>query len=79
MFGSVGDLDPIRTLAAIRCPTLVVHSELDPIPVEWAHVLLDAIPGADFVLLEGAGHFPHVEDPDLLADAVLPWLTKHAA
>jgi proline iminopeptidase len=79
MFGSVGGLDPIRTLAGIRCPTLVVHSELDPIPVEWAHVLVDAIPGADFVLLEGAGHFPHVEDPDLLADAVLPWLTKHAA
>jgi proline iminopeptidase len=79
MIGSVGALDPLRTMAGIQCPTLVVHSELDPLPVAWAHVLVDAIPGADFVLLEGAGHFAHVEDADQLADAVLPWLTKHAA
>jgi proline iminopeptidase len=43
-----------------------------------AYALVDTIPGADFVLLEGAGHFPHVEDGDQLASAVLPWLAKHA-
>jgi proline iminopeptidase len=79
MIGSVGSLEPIRTLAGIQCPALVVHSELDPLPVEWAHVLVEAIPGADYVLLEGAGHFAHIEDANQLADAVLPWLTKHAA
>jgi proline iminopeptidase len=78
MIGSVGALDPMRTFASIRCPTLVIHSELDPVPVEWAHALVDAIPGADYVLLEGASHFAHIEDADQLANAVLPWLTKHA-
>lgn len=78
MIGSVGALDPMGTLAGIQCPTLVVHSELDPLPVEWAHALVDTIPGADYVLLEGASHFAHIEDADRLADAVLPWLTKHA-
>ncbi|WP_436499651.1 alpha/beta fold hydrolase [Actinokineospora sp. HUAS TT18] len=79
MFGSLGALDPMSTLAAIECPTLVVHSELDPVPVEWAHALVDAIPGADYALLEGGSHFAHVEDADQLCDAVLPWLNKNAA
>jgi pimeloyl-ACP methyl ester carboxylesterase len=58
---------------------LLVHSELDPVPVEWAHTLADTIPGADYVLLEGASHFAHLEDADQLANGVLPWLTKDAA
>ena len=79
MFANLGALDPMRTFAGIQSPTLVVHSELDPVPVEWAHALVDTIPGADYVLLEGANHFAHIEDADQLANAVLPWLTKHAA
>ena len=78
MIGSLGALDPMRTFAGIRCPTLLVHSELDPVPVEWAHTLVDTIPGADFVLLEGAGHFAHIEDADRLARAVVPWLIDRA-
>lgn len=76
MIGSLGALDPMRTFAGIRCPALLVHAELDPIPVEWTNALVDVVPGADFVLLEGASHFVHVEDATFLADEVLPWLTK---
>lgn len=78
MFASLRGLDPFRTLAGIRCPALVVHAELDPVPVEWAHVLVDVIPGADYLLLEGASHFPHIEDPGELASGVLPWLARYA-
>jgi proline iminopeptidase len=77
MFGTLAALDPMRTFASITCPTLVVHSELDPVPVEWAHTLVDTIPGADYVLLDGANHFPHIEDADQLTNGVLPWLAKH--
>ena len=79
MIGSVGAVDPMRAFASIRCPSLLVHSQLDPVPVEWAHALVETIPDADYVLLEGASHFAHIEDADQLANAVLPWLTKHAA
>jgi proline iminopeptidase len=79
MIDTLGALDPMQTFARIQCPTLLVHSELDPVPVEWAHALVATIPGADYVLLEGASHFAHIEDADQLASAVLPWLTKHAA
>lgn len=76
MMGSIGALDPMGTFARIGCPTLVVHSELDPIPIEWNQLLVDTIPDADFVLIEGGSHFPMVENADALRDAVVPWLKK---
>ena len=74
---SIGALDPMRQLAGLRSPALVVHSEQDPIPVEWSRALADTIPEADFVLLEEASHFSMVEDAEQLRTAVVPWLRKH--
>ncbi len=76
MMGSLGGLDPIRRFAAIEAPALVVHSELDPIPVEWSRFLAATIPSADFALLEGGSHFPMVEDAEQLRSTVVPWLGK---
>ncbi len=78
MMGSLGALDPIRRLAGIEVPTLVVHSELDPIPQEWSRFLAATIPDADFALLDGGSHFPMVEDPEQLRTTVVPWLGKHS-
>ncbi len=77
MMGSLGALDPMRQFAGIQCPTLVVHSESDPIPVEWSRMLAGAIPGADFALIDGGSHFPMVEDAAALRSAVVPWLLRH--
>jgi proline iminopeptidase len=78
MIGSLAALDPMRQFAAIRCPTLVVHSELDPIPPEWSHTLANTIPDADFALIEGGSHFPMLENPDNLRTTVTPFLRKHS-
>ena len=78
MVGSLGELDPIRKFATIQAPTLVVHSELDPIPAEWSRFLAATIPNADFALIEGGSHFPMVENAEQLRTTVLPWLGKHA-
>jgi proline iminopeptidase len=78
MMGSLGALDPMHQFAAVRCPTLVVHSELDPIPAEWSHALVDMIPDADFVFIEGGSHFPMIENQDQLRSAVTPFLSKHS-
>ena len=77
MMGSIGPLDPMRQFASIGCPTLVVHSELDPIPLEWSRALVGTIPDADFALIEGGSHFPMVEDAEKLRSIVVPWLRKH--
>jgi proline iminopeptidase len=77
MMGSLGALDPMRQFAAIQCPTLVVHSEGDPIPVEWSQMLAGVIPGAEFAFIDGGSHFPMVEEPAALRTAVVPWLLRH--
>jgi pimeloyl-ACP methyl ester carboxylesterase len=76
VMGSLGAINPMRTYAEIRCPTLVVHSELDPIPVDWSRMLADTIPWADYVLIENGSHFSMIEDATALRSAVAPWLKK---
>jgi proline iminopeptidase len=78
MMGSLSALDPIGKFAGIEAATLVVHSELDPIPPEWSRFLAASIPKADFALIEGGSHFPMIEDDEQLRSTVVPWLNKHA-
>jgi proline iminopeptidase len=69
--------DPLSQLTMIRCPTLVVHGELDPIPVTFGQLLADSIPRAEFALLPGASHFPFVEDRDQFERTVRMFLSTH--
>ncbi len=78
MMGGLGSLDPMGRFATIACATLVVHSELDPIPLAWSQHLARTIPGAELTLIDGGSHFPMVEDTDRLKSAVLPWLERVA-
>ena len=55
-------------LSAVRCPTVVVHGELDaraPRPV--ADALHRGIPGSRLVVLPGVGHMVNLEAPDAVA------------
>ena len=62
-------------LAAVACPTLVVAAELDGfIPLARTRALADGIPGARFMLIEGAGHAVVVEQPRWLAGLCLEFL-----
>lgn len=55
--------------AAIRCPTLLVAGEADPVaPVEMARRLKDRIAGADLEILPGVGHWMMVEAPQRAAE-----------
>ena len=78
LVASLAQEDPLARLASIRCPTLVVHGELDPIPVAFGRLLADSIPGAEFALLPGASHFPFVEDRDQFERTVRPFLSTPA-
>jgi pimeloyl-ACP methyl ester carboxylesterase len=53
-----------RLYLAARIPTLIVWGDRDNIiPVSHAHAAHAAIPGSRLEIIEGAGHFPHVEEP----------------
>jgi pimeloyl-ACP methyl ester carboxylesterase len=60
---TVSAMDRLYLAAAV--PTLIVWGADDPIiPVAHAHAAHEAIPGSRLVVMEGVGHFPHVEDPE---------------
>jgi pimeloyl-ACP methyl ester carboxylesterase len=64
-------------LGDIRVPALVLHgTEDDLVDVANARRLAAAIPGAELVLLEGAGHLYHSEQPDEADRAVNEFLAR---
>ena len=76
-----GGLDtPAPDATRVRCPVLVVMGDRDPDfpdPAAEAALVADALHGTAVVVPE-AGHYPHAERPDLVADVVLPFLAAHA-
>jgi proline iminopeptidase len=71
--------DPPGSLERIGCPTLVVHSALDPVPREWSQFVAARIPGATLVELQNANHFAFIEDTGTFVAGVEPFLREHAA
>jgi 3-oxoadipate enol-lactonase len=58
--------DSTSDLPGITLPTLVVSSSLDTlIPPEATRPMADAIPGAIYEEIEGAGHLSNLEAPDV--------------
>ena len=72
---SLGDYDLRPALASVKCPAVVVHGSEDPIPAESSREIAAAL-GARFVLVEGSGHVPYVERPDLLFPALTDFLDE---
>jgi pimeloyl-ACP methyl ester carboxylesterase len=59
---SVNAMD--RIYLAARMPTLIIWGARDSmIPVSHAHAAHEAMAGSRIEIIEGAGHFPHVEEP----------------
>lgn len=83
--GLIGLLDSAHSLrlhdelALVRCPTLVVAAELDAfVPFDRARGLAEAIAGARFEIIEGAGHAVVVENPKAIVKVCLEFLSKQS-
>ncbi len=62
-------------LHRIRIPSLVLWGDKDRLTApEYGRAYAAAIPGARFELIEGCGHFPHLEQPDAFARRVLGFI-----
>jgi pimeloyl-ACP methyl ester carboxylesterase len=71
--GEQAHMDLRPGLAAVRCPTLILAGDLDPItPVSCAEAILAALPDGvgELVVFDDAGHGIHRDQPEL-AEAVL--------
>jgi pimeloyl-ACP methyl ester carboxylesterase len=70
-------------LADVQCPALIVVGSLDP---DWADPRAEAegiaarMPAgiATVAVIDGAGHYPHVQYPDRVAYLLLPFLKQNA-
>jgi pimeloyl-ACP methyl ester carboxylesterase len=61
-----------RPLSSITAPTLVIHGAADPMfPLEHGRALVEEIPGARLLALEGAGHGIDRLDWDAIVRAIL--------
>jgi proline iminopeptidase len=74
---ALGDYDWRRDVAAIMVPTLIVHGERDPIPLDGSREWNTAIPGSRLLVVPGSGHMPFVEAPTLFFRAVEDFLGGH--
>jgi proline iminopeptidase len=79
LFSDFGEHDLPGKLGAISCPTLVVHGELDPVPLESSRFIADQIPSASLVVISNASHFSFIEDPERFAAAVEPFLAEYGS
>ncbi len=71
--------DAYDRLPANTSPTLVLHGTEDRmIAAANAEILAGAIPGAELVWLEGAGHVYNWEQPERADGAVLDFIRRHA-
>jgi pimeloyl-ACP methyl ester carboxylesterase len=71
--------DSFERLSSLRVPTLVLHGTEDrAVAPENAGLLAERIPGAELVLLEGAGHLYHSEQAEAADAAVLDFIRRHA-
>jgi pimeloyl-ACP methyl ester carboxylesterase len=64
-------------LGAIRVPTLVVHGSLDVIvPPSVGRATAAAIPDAELVMIDGAGHVPTLTRPAQVVEAIDAWAAR---
>ena len=76
IFESIGEFDLHEELQVIRCPTLVIHGDADPMPVKYAEMIHDSIDGSELVIAEGAGHWLFVDATDTFTSSVLDFLDE---
>jgi 3-oxoadipate enol-lactonase len=72
---ALADLDLTPDIARIKNPVLVVVGEDDAATgAALGQGLVKALPDGKIVVLKGAGHAPHMQDPDALIRAITPFL-----
>ncbi len=74
----MGTADLMADLDAIDAPTLVIAGAEDRIaPQASCRAICDAIPGGEFKLLDGIGHYLPLEDATLFGRVVGRFMDKH--
>jgi pimeloyl-ACP methyl ester carboxylesterase len=74
---SKADVEP--RLADVKAPSLVMMGTRDPDfpdPAAEARLVAERLRG-EIAMIDGAGHYPHAEVPDVAAPLILDFLDRH--
>jgi non-heme chloroperoxidase len=71
-FASMNEMNLLESIAAIKLPTTVVIGSRDRLTAPArANLMVNTIPGARLVTVEGRGHMLPLEDPDAVTDEIV--------
>lgn len=77
--GLMAEADLRDVLPRVEVPTLLVWGELDErSPLSVAHAFAAAIPDAELVVIEGAGHMSPLEEPEQVNAAIRAFVRAHS-
>jgi proline iminopeptidase len=71
---SLGSWNLLPSLSVVKAPVLVVHGAADVIPVKSSEAWASAMPNARLLIINGAGHMPQFEQPEIFFKAVETFL-----
>lgn len=74
LLGSFQGYDWRTDIAAVDVPRLVIHGDSDAFPVDGSREWVPPGSNARLLILDGAGHFPFLERPDVFFPAVEAFL-----
>jgi pimeloyl-ACP methyl ester carboxylesterase len=69
-FASIGRWDWAAEAKALMTPTLIIHGAQDPLPLAGSREWLAALPQSRLLIVKDAGHYPFVDQPDLVISAI---------
>ena len=72
---SFGDWDYRPRLSRLTMPLLVVHGAQDRLPLDGARDWVRGSPDARLLVIDGSGHYPFVEQPDVFYPAAERFLS----
>jgi pimeloyl-ACP methyl ester carboxylesterase len=75
LFQTLGEFDWRDSLSAVTIPRLVIHGAVDNTPLEGNREWVTGQPNARLVVIEGAGHWPHYEQPAATLRAIDTFLS----
>ena len=62
---------------AVACPVLLIHGTSDrTVPISYARAAVRGRPAWELVELDGVGHLPHIEAPDVWLGAATAWTLR---
>ncbi len=71
----------VHRLRRLAVPVLIIQGALDPRPIQAVDTLVGVLPSGLVrrVIVAGGGHFPWVEEPELVQCEISRWLEEAAA